>query len=243
MKPKARACDKCGEKINAHQWQGRWYGPTKVCDECDKKIQNDAFRKLIRDARENYRRKIFRESGLPASGLDRKIENFETGKNKSLINAKNIADKFVPGLGRQGLFFFGDPGVGKTHLMLSILNRLVEREDFLFISAPQISYEFKASFKEPSGIAIKLERIKSVEILAIDDLGVEKASEWWVENLYLILNHRNEEKLTTLFTSNLNPDQIAAKYHDRISSRLIEMAEFIRMDAEDFRVLKSRRTK
>ena len=62
------------------------------------------------------------------------------------------------------------------------------------------------------------ERLTSVDLLHIDDLGAEKRTDWVLEQLYAIINERYEAGRAILLTSNL--DQIAARRADRPSHRL-----------------------
>lgn len=46
------------------------------------------------------------------------------------------------------------------------------------------------------------EDMKKAEVLVIDDIGVEKVTEWLSEQLFLVINYRYENNLPMLVTSN-----------------------------------------
>jgi DNA replication protein DnaC len=48
------------------------------------------------------------------------------------------------------------------------------------------------------------ERLTSVDLLHIDDLGVEKRSDWVLEQLYALVNERYEATRSILVTTNLD---------------------------------------
>jgi DNA replication protein DnaC len=73
------------------------------------------------------------------------------------------------------------------------------------------------------------------DLLVIDDLGAEKASEWTQERLYSVIDHRYANCLPLLVTGNLPPRQIAEQTGDRVASRLAEMCPVVAMTGEDRR--------
>jgi DNA replication protein DnaC len=84
------------------------------------------------------------------------------------------------------------------------------------------------------------------DLLVLDDLGAERATEWVEEMLHLIVNTRYNERRATIFTSNY-PIQAPsdAKYAEtllervgfRLYSRLQEMCDFIELKGVDYREL------
>ncbi len=47
-----------------------------------------------------------------------------------------------------------------------------------------------------------MDSVKNADLLLLDDLGAERASEWVRERIFVIVNHRYREELPTIFTSN-----------------------------------------
>ena len=89
-----------------------------------------------------------------------------------------------------------------------------------------------------------LRPVMTADVLVLDDLGAEKASEWVDETLNLIVNTRYSEKRLTLFTSNyvddpegVTPDSLLFRIGFRMRSRLHEMCEFLDLDGGDYREL------
>ncbi|OGF67073.1 MAG: hypothetical protein A2Y62_04730 [Candidatus Fischerbacteria bacterium RBG_13_37_8] len=75
-------------------------------------------------------------------------------------------------------------------------------------------------------------------ILCIDDLDIEKLSDWSKNILYEIIENRYCNKLITIITTNYNHKELAKKYSDKIVSRLCEMCEPIKLAGTDRRLSK-----
>lgn len=96
----------------------------------------------------------------------------------------------------------------------------------------RVKNTFDDNNKEDSDL---FEEMKKVEVLVIDDIGVEKVTEWLSEQLFLVINFRYEHKLPTLVTSNQSLDDLATLHKPQIASRLDEMCKSVRFTGEDRR--------
>ena len=63
-----------------------------------------------------------------------------------------------------------------------------------------------------------MDELKTVEVLIIDDIGMENASKWANDKVYEIINHRYNAKKKTIYTSNISLKDM--DYDDRIVSRI-----------------------
>jgi DNA replication protein DnaC len=73
-------------------------------------------------------------------------------------------------------------------------------------------------------------------LLVLDDLGAAKGSEWNEEINYRLINHRYENELPTLITSNVEPAKLAGALGERVASRLVEMAQRVVIRGADRRL-------
>ncbi|MFD1274905.1 hypothetical protein ACFQ51_35035 [Streptomyces kaempferi] len=78
-------------------------------------------------------------------------------------------------------------------------------------------------------------RYAHAPLLLVDDLGAAKSSEWTEEINFRLVNHRYENQLPTIFTSNVLPKELADRVGDRVSSRLIEMCDRVVIQGTDRR--------
>ena len=134
------------------------------------------------------------------------------------------------------LTLLGPYGVGKTHLAAAIANEALEREEqVLFAIVPDLLDHLRATFGPQSRIAYdeRFELVRTVPLLILDDLGTESATAWAREKLYQLINHRYNERLATVITTNLKPEAI----EPRIYSRLCDPAcgALITIAAQDYR--------
>ncbi|MBN2040167.1 MAG: ATP-binding protein [Spirochaetes bacterium] len=183
------------------------------------------------------------------SGIDKKyrwkfINNYEV-INKATEQAKNTAYNIIrefPNV-KKGLFLWGNPGTGKTLLSSIILTELITRHgiDGKYIKISRTFFNrIKSTFNESSptyGEADLIEReFAEVDLLVIDDFGVQRDSEWELETLYNLVDARYEALKFTIFTSNVNPSQsMKDKSHGRILSRIKEMCSIIELSGADYR--------
>lgn len=179
------------------------------------------------------------------------LGNF-TAYNESLQRAagqaQRMADAF-PAVSR-GLFFEGQPGVGKTHLAVAVLRRIVEGTGArgLFYDTRDLLRVIRSTY-DPSIRTTELEILRPVmraDLLVLDDIGAEKTSEWVEETMNLIVNTRYSEKRATIFTSNYedipddgDPNSLLFRIGHRMRSRLHEMCEFVVLDGADYREMPS----
>ena len=108
--------------------------------------------------------------------------------------------------GGKGLLFTGSMGVGKTHLAVGVLQRLVRERGAkgLFCDYRELLKSIQNSYN-PEVRTTELELLKPVfaaEVLVLDDLGAQKPNEWVWDTVALILNTRYNDRQTTIITTN-----------------------------------------
>jgi DNA replication protein DnaC len=130
------------------------------------------------------------------------------------------------GAGR-GLWLMGDTGTGKTTLaMLVSKMALQESHSVAIYSLPKLLARIRRTYdSEPGGDSYLafFERLTSVDLLHIDDLGAEKRSDWVLEQLYALVNERYESQRSMLVTTNLDQQQLEEQIGPRTVSRLVEI--------------------
>jgi DNA replication protein DnaC len=139
-------------------------------------------------------------------------ENLE----EALKNARDFAKS------PQGwLVFQGLNGCGKTHLAAAIANQLRESgKEVLFIVVSDLLDHLRSSFGPESRVSYDalFERIKKVQVLILDDFGEHSATPWAQEKLYQLINYRYNARLSTVFTTCADLEEM----EDRIGSRMVD---------------------
>jgi DNA replication protein DnaC len=137
-------------------------------------------------------------------------------------------------------YIFGKADTGKTvyaaFMMLQEVKALYlaggpidQYQKCIFISTPELFHKIKTSYNHMAGDETEDELINyysRVHLLVLDDIGVDKATDWVLQTLYLIINRRYEAMKKTIFTSNLSLEALAASLgDDRITSRIARMGQ------------------
>jgi DNA replication protein DnaC len=194
----------------------------------------------IRDERERAVEDLRRLSDLDPF-LDKRFDNFDherRGVGEAFALARRYADDPYG-----WLVFVGTTGCGKTHLAAAIANEVIARRmQVLFAVVPELLDGLRNTFAPDSGTRYSelIESVQTSPLLILDDLGTEYPTAWAGEKLYLIFNHRYNNRLPTVVT--MNP-RAWAELDERVKSRMTD-AELVRVmlmrDAGDFRPHKSR---
>jgi len=126
----------------------------------------------------------------------------------------------------RGLWLFGDVGTGKTSLAMLISKSALEAGRSVAIySMPRLLADIRATFDDRSDRSYSelFDRLTSVDLLHIDDLGAEKSSDWVLEQVYAIINERWQEERSIVVTTNLDDEALKAQIGFRTISRLEDM--------------------
>jgi DNA replication protein DnaC len=177
----------------------------------------------------------------------------------ALLTARRFVEEYPATTAGKGLIFTGTLGVGKTHLAVGMLRRLVREHSVkgIFCDYRELLKSIQNSYN-PQVQTTELELLKPVfaaEVLVLDDLGAQKPNEWVWDTVALILNTRYNDKLTTIVTTNYpdlpagagfradaegkkpvkSEDTLGDRIGDRMRSRLAEMCIPVNMVGEDLR--------
>ncbi len=140
----------------------------------------------------------------------------------------------------RGLWLMGDTGTGKTTLaMLVSKMALQDNRSVAIYSLPKLLARIRRTYdSEPGGDSYLsfFERLTSVDLLHIDDLGAEKRSDWVLEQLYALVNERYEAQRSMVVTTNLNERDLEEQIGARTVSRLVEICELIPIFGSDRRI-------
>lgn len=140
-----------------------------------------------------------------------------------------------------GYLLCGPVGTGKSHLTKALLIKWAtppHKLRSLFVSVADLMDELRGSFDTSPGAPTLLgvmERFSTPDILALDDLGAEKTTEWVQEKFRSLLDRRLALGLATFLTTNLSAEELSRRYDTRILDRLKEVAVFLRLDGTSYR--------
>ena len=183
---------------------------------------------------------------IPARYSRCDFSTFITYDNEKLQRAFRKAREFAAAFPvvDKGLLFIGPPGIGKTHVAVSVLREVVLKgmrgvyyDTRSLLSTIRSTYNPVTRASE----AEVLDEVMQAELLVLDDLGAERLTDWVEETMHLIVNTRYNEKRPTVFTTNYEDvgaedlDSLFVRVGYRLHSRLREMCDFLEYDGPDYR--------
>jgi DNA replication protein DnaC len=154
---------------------------------------------------------LFNAADIPAAYGDARFESFiPRTENQSSVKhmAEEFARRFRPGEVNRGLLFFGTPGCGKTHLLVSILRYLALEKGVAtrYVEFMLLLSDIRAGFSQNRSHMEILRPLLSVPVLAIDELGKDRGTEWERSMLDELISRRYNSGQTTLFATNYPKD-------------------------------------
>ncbi|MFE1631255.1 primosomal protein DnaI [Brevibacillus reuszeri] len=115
---------------------------------------------------------------------------------------------FERGKTTRGLYLFGQFGVGKSAIAGAMTQELAKRGvDVLMVYVPDFLMEIKGSI-ETGGMEQKLDALKTVSVLILDDMGAEAITAWTRDEVLGPILQSRMEKLPTIYTSNLTLSEL-----------------------------------
>ena len=136
-----------------------------------------------------------------------------------------------------GLLLFGDVGTGKSFLAGCIANALLDQDvPVLMTNFPTILARLSGTFGAER--ADFLASLGDYDLLIIDDLGVERGTEYALEQMFSIIDSRYRSGKPLIVTTNLKLDEIKHPpdlAHARIYDRILERCAPILFSRKNFR--------
>lgn len=143
----------------------------------------------------------------------------------------------------RSLLFQGGPGLGKTHLSLSIAKSAIDKGfGVIYVSAPAILSKLENErFGNRDVINNETEKLLiDCDLLIIDDLGTEFSTKFSVSAIYNLINSRMIMSKPTIISTNLTIKELQEKYNIRTISRIIGMLDRVEFAGTDIRQIKRR---
>ena len=148
---------------------------------------------------------------------------------------RSVSEQLAAG---RGLWFTGSVGTGKTTLAMLVSKHAMEAGHTVAIySLPRLLSVLRATYDDDAAFSLTdlIDRLCSVDLLHVDDVGAEQTSAWVLEQLYTIVNTRYEDGRAVMLTTNLPDDELKEQIGHRTVSRLNEMCTVLLLHGDDQR--------
>lgn len=144
-------------------------------------------------------------------------------------------------LGSPSLYLFGETGLGKTHLSLSIAGKVIDAGYSVVYGSAQnlVSRIEDEHFGRRAIDGDSTENnLIHCDLLILDDLGAEFCTQFTVSVIYNIINSRLLNSHPTIISSNLSLPELEAKYTTRVTSRILGEYRHLRFFGRDIRQIR-----
>lgn len=159
---------------------------------------------------------------IPGVSPDKTFENFVVGKSNEFAHAAALAAADSPGEPQYNpLFIYGETGLGKTHLVHAIGNRIRFRNPearILYVTAEQFTNELIDALRYRRMPEFRDRYRKQPTVLLIDDVQFLSGKDRTQEELFHTFEWLNERGTQIVFTSDVLPKEIRG-FEPRLRTR------------------------
>ncbi len=146
------------------------------------------------------------------------FDNFVVSNNNNLASAAARAVSETPGTAYNPLFIYGGVGMGKTHLLHAIGNRLKDSDlKVVFASSEEFTSDFIRSIQNRDDETFR-EKYRSADVLLIDDIQFIIGKESTQEAFFHTFNKLYEMNKQIVITSDRSPRSMVT-LDERMRSR------------------------
>lgn len=230
----------CGKCHTAKQVQIELCGEIKrpycmcKCEEQEYKTEQERLKEILR------REEIERNRAAGILDIDLRGCRFEKD-DRANPKISDIALRYVehfPAMLEKGkgLLLIGSAGTGKSFIAACIANALIDKGyKAIFTNFPRIINELSGMFE---GKQKYINSLNNYHLLVIDDLAIERDTEYTAEIIQNVIDSRYRARLPLILTSNLTKADFEAPKDirkERLFSRLYEMCLPLAVNGEDRR--------
>lgn len=242
-KKELETCEVCGDLIEKLVTLEGFNRTIKTKVNCKCKREALEAKRVLEENKEKQIRlnSIIKNSLMDNSFRAKTFENWDYEKGNEKMhkigvkysnNFKEMKEKSI------GLLIYGEPGNGKTFVSAAIANKLLDdMVPVICISINSLLSRIKETFnswgKEAEDTIIK--SLSNADLLIIDDLGTEQATEWSKTKIYNIIDSRYRNGLPLIISTNVALAELENKYDKRTYDRLLEMCTPIKNDGLSIR--------
>lgn len=223
-------CAKCRTpKQTRYELEGRPLLVGHVCrcraEQLDREEAEEKLRKQRR------RVQLWRAEGLrDARWHSHRFESDDRRDPNASSACRRYAERFEDMLKSGcGLLIYGKVGCGKTYLAASIANALVEQGRYVLMDTlPALTARMNAGFGAEREYWLR--KISAAHLMVLDDFGIERGTDYALEQAYEVVNARYRAARPLIVTTNLSLQQLMneqdvarRRIYDRVRERCLPL--------------------
>lgn len=223
-------------------------GSAQLCPRCaDANISRELGVRQERDEqrlRQDRMKLLHATAGIPKKFTSLALDDYRTscaGQQLALGICHAYIDTWAEQCSKGGtLVMTGLTGNGKTHLSCAIGNAVIGAHlgTVAFGTLDDYGREIRSTYSSTRGGRTELQvvqALRAVDLLIIDDIGVQDTSESERKLLFALIDGRWRDDKATIVTSNLNTKELQKFLGVRAMERLTDRGTVIAFDWESHR--------
>ncbi len=232
-------CLVCGEKVG-FLFSIPSLGMNKIirkmcsCDRAKRAEEDERLARMQEEIRISNAKSVgLHDKRLMDCTFDKDISN-----SRQIQGAKRYVEtwpeRFAAG---DGLLFAGNVGAGKTFAAACIANALIEQgSSVMMTNFSKILNSLTGLMSEEKNAFIA--NLMRYSLLVIDDFGIERSTEFAVEQVYNVIDERYKTKKPLIVTTNMSITELknpAGVAYQRVYDRVLAMCAPVLFDGPSFR--------
>ena len=228
------------EGLAANGYPEDYLEPVYQCPLCrDTGYVGEPIREMCTCLKTELNRRLYREAGMQESEEqsfrtfdlnvfpDDPIPNLNTSQRKMMEMIRDMtrdwARKWPDVREKKGILLTGASGLGKTFLLYCIMHELLERGiDAMMTSSFRAQDIMRRAYYSRDGQE-EMDMLLKQDVLLIDDFGTEPLMDnVTLSQFFNLINERQSRQKACIFSTNLSPRDLQARYSERIASRLLD---------------------
>lgn len=200
--------------------------------------ENDEY---IRRERLEKAKSLNRQNNGFVGFVDVKIDSINLNDNNDSIEFLQNFTKDLDRINGQWFYLYGVCGNGKTTTLKQLVHHLNNNgQQYIFTSVDKIFSKIKESYSNDDFTEQSiLNKIINCKFLLLDDVGVERISEWGGQLIYNIFNEKYNNGTSIVMTSNLDKKKLIQYVNtfdkeSRVIDRLKEKTTFVKFCGESY---------